>query len=415
MSLFRAESRAAREHAWLGRIVLARPVSFALLTAFALAIALAILAFLMWGEYTRKARLTGALVPAEGLVRVVAQQAGRVESVRVSEGQETREGEVMITVADGRAGSSREDVGSTIAARLGERGRSLEQQREFVRTAARTEQQSLHKRADGLRREMRRLDAEVEAQSGRATIARESLGRAAGLERRGFLSQAARDRENDQLLEQESRLEAVKRTRLALEREVAGLEHEAAGSVARAGAQVAAIDVQSAIVAQELFERELQHRAAILAPASGVVAAVLVERGQTVAAGATLATLIPAGTKLEAHLFSPSRSIGFVRAGQEVLVRYVAYPHQKFGSHRARIVAVARSPLSPGELGYVPADGSREPLYRIKAELAAQTIRAYERHEALQPGMQIEADVLLDRRRLIEWVFEPILSLAGRA
>jgi membrane fusion protein len=29
--------------------------------------------------------------------------------------------------------------------------------------------------------------------------------------------------------------------------------------------------------------------------------------------------------------------------------------------------------------------------------------------------MQVEADVLLDRRRLIEWVFEPLASLAGRA
>jgi membrane fusion protein len=29
--------------------------------------------------------------------------------------------------------------------------------------------------------------------------------------------------------------------------------------------------------------------------------------------------------------------------------------------------------------------------------------------------MQVEADVLLDRRRLIEWVFEPVFSLAGRA
>ena len=26
----------------------------------------------------------------------------------------------------------------------------------------------------------------------------------------------------------------------------------------------------------------------------------------------------------------------------------------------------------------------------------------------------VEADILLDRRRLIEWIFEPLLSLAGR-
>ena len=28
--------------------------------------------------------------------------------------------------------------------------------------------------------------------------------------------------------------------------------------------------------------------------------------------------------------------------------------------------------------------------------------------------MQVEADILLDRRRLIEWIFEPLISLSGR-
>jgi hypothetical protein len=27
----------------------------------------------------------------------------------------------------------------------------------------------------------------------------------------------------------------------------------------------------------------------------------------------------------------------------------------------------------------------------------------------------VDADILLDRRRLIEWVFEPLIGLAGRA
>ena len=57
----------------------------------------------------------------------------------------------------------------------------------------------------------------------------------------------------------------------------------------------------------------------------------------------------------------------------------------------------------------------REPLYRIKVALASQTVAAYGRAEPLQAGMEVQADVLLDRRRLIEWVFEPLLSLAGRA
>ena len=131
--------------------------------------------------------------------------------------------------------------------------------------------------------------------------------------------------------------------------------------------------------------------------------------------GTPLATLIPANATLEAHLYSPSRSIGFVHQGQDVLLRYLAYPHQKFGMHKASVVAVSKNPLLPSELGFTPSDGLREPVYRIRVALESQAVPAYGNLERLQAGMQVEADILLDRRLLIEWIFETLLSLAGRA
>ena len=43
-----------------------------------------------------------------------------------------------------------------------------------------------------------------------------------------------------------------------------------------------------------------------------------------------------------------------------------------------------------------------------------QAVQAYGQPQPLAAGMQLEADVLLDRRRLIEWIFEPLLSVTGR-
>ena len=33
---------------------------------------------------------------------------------------------------------------------------------------------------------------------------------------------------------------------------------------------------------------------------------------------------------------------------------------------------------------------------------------------ALRPGMLVNADILLERRTLLEWLFEPVLQLRGR-
>src|SRR5258708_27242519 len=106
--------------------------------------------------------------------------------------------------------------------------------------------------------------------------------------------------------------------------------------------------------------------------------------------------------------------MGLWHAGQYVLLRYLGYRHENFGMQRANVISVSRNPMSAAELGFTPADASREPLYRIKARLDSQAIAAYGRFEPLQPGMQVEADILLDRRRLIEWLFEPLLGLAAR-
>jgi len=413
-SLFRRESEQARSTRWLGKVVLIRPVSFAFMTAWALAFAIVLVAFFVFGEYTRKARVTGVLAPTEGVAKVLAPQGGVVEAVHAREGSRVRKDETMIVLGDGRAAAGKMELGAAVIERLGQRRRALLEQREYALAAMQSEQLSYLRRREGIAHEVSGIDGEIATQRARLRIAAQGVERSGRLEGIGFLSPAALDRERDAALEQQSRLEQLERARSSLLRDAASLESEAEGALARARAQVAAIDTQRAALEQERIERDSQFHAAIVAPASGTVATVLVEPGQMVVAGTPLVAIVPANATLEALLYAPSRSIGFVHEGEEVLLRYLAYPHQKFGLHRATVTAVSRNPMLPGELGFTPIDGTREPVYRIRAALDAQAILAYGHLEPLQPGMQVEADVMLDRRRLIEWIFEPLLGLAGR-
>jgi membrane fusion protein len=415
MALFREETEQERANAWLGRVLLTRPLSFTLLTWTAVGIVVVLSALFIAGEYTRKARVAGVLAPVNGIVKIVASQGGVVQSIDVREGGAVERDSPIVTIADPRNGNGGESAGAAVAARIAERRLALVSQRQHALDAMKAEQAAISHRRMAVERELALLEGEVATQGQRTLLARNALERSLGLELTGFVSPAALDRERDAALEQVSRTDALRRARLGLNREAEAAELEARSAFARAQAQIAAIDLQLAGLEQERVERQLQYGATLAAPAPGVVATVLVEPGQAIMAGTTVATLMSAHARLEVHLFAPSKSIGFVRAGQHVLLRFLAYPHQKFGLQAARITAVARNPLPPSDLGYAPADGSREPLYRIKAELPEQTIPAYGKREPLQAGMQVEADIQLDRRRLIEWIFEPVLSLAGRA
>ena len=415
MGLFRAETEEARANAWLGRVLLTRPLSFTLLTLAALLVAAVLAALFIAGEYTRKARVAGVLAPQAGIVRIVAHQAGVVRSIRVTEGVAVERDAPLLSIADERGGPASHSAAAAVEARLLQRRDALMDERGHALDAMRAEQAALSRRRAGLELELVLLEAELATQGQRLVLAREALERSLGLETTGFVSPAAVDRERDASLEQVARVDALRRARLGIHREAEAAGLEARSAQARSQAQLSAIDLQIAGLEQERVERQLQFGATLAAPTAGTIATVLVEPGQAIMPGTTVATLIPSGARLEAHLFAPSRSIGFVRPGQQVMLRFLAYPHQKFGLHGARITAVARNPLPAAELGFAPPDNTREPLYRIKAELPAQAILAYGREEPLQAGMQVEADIHLDRRRLIEWIFEPLLGLAGRA
>jgi membrane fusion protein len=47
-------------------------------------------------------------------------------------------------------------------------------------------------------------------------------------------------------------------------------------------------------------------------------------------------------------------------------------------------------------------------------KLKQQSVFAYGKPVNLKPGMLLEASIILEHRRLYEWVLEPLFSIAGR-
>jgi membrane fusion protein len=139
---------------------------------------------------------------------------------------------------------------------------------------------------------------------------------------------------------------------------------------------------------------------------------IAINRGQSVAADATLATVLPKGSGMHVELLVPTRAIGFVRPGQEVVLRYEAFPYERFGQYHGVITDVSRSVWTQGErVGPLTA---KEPVYRIDVKLDRQNVSALGQDYALRAGMLVSADLLLERRTLLEWIFEPVLKLKDR-
>jgi membrane fusion protein len=120
---------------------------------------------------------------------------------------------------------------------------------------------------------------------------------------------------------------------------------------------------------------------------------------------------MPAST-LKAELLVPSRAIGFVRVGQPVSIRYDAFPYQNFGRYEGTITEISHNILTRSDVSSAPIT-LEEPVYRVTAALDRQDIRAYGKSLSLQAGMLLKGDVILDKRSLMRWVLDPLLSVKG--
>jgi len=414
-SLFRQEALDASRHKLMGSVSLYSPPYRWLMVGVVTAIALATAAFLAFGSYTKRERVSGQLLPSAGLLAATPPVSGTVAEIRVREGQAVQQGaELMVVSAEvaTRLGGTRERIGEQL--RLQRAGLEADQSgQEVLRLET---ERGLRTREGLLRDQLAQVELQHVHRSRQADLARRELDKLQSMREQGYASNTQVAQQEAALLEAQARLQDLARQRLELTQQRDAVRQQLRELPLTARNQRNDVARRLADVDQLLAENEARRAVILRAPQAGVVAALLAKPGQVVNAGQSVVSLLPQGAPLQAQLMVPSRAIGFVRPDARVVLRYEAYPFQKFGQQFGRVSEVSRTALSPQE---VAAQTGRpnvsEQHYRVLVTLDRQDVMAYGKPEPLRPGMALEADVLIDRRRLFEWVLEPLYALGRRA
>lgn len=416
MDLFRPEVMQHKGDHWLSELVAARPPGNRFLAGLFLAVVLVVLAYLCIGERTRRAPVSGYIVPEEGLIKVFSQQPGTVTAMHVKEGQFVRRGTVLARLSFERRtvdGALRHRIDDN----LKQRRRSMEVQRRSSDASFAQRTRLARQRIEQYRHDLETLDRSIRVHKERLLLVREMVDGESRLAADGYVGKADLMESRMRLMEQENRLRELERTRLALERELIGAQIELQALPMRAlEARSELIRAQDDI-AQQQIENEDRRENLLAAPADGTVTAIQKGTGKFAASGQPVLSLVPQGAHLTAHFYVTSDAIGFLRQGSEARLRFSAFPYQKYGSYKGRVVSVSKTAVPAEELPFpVAGDGAgeREMYYIVQIRPEQAFVTAYGQKLALQPGMRVDANVWVDRRRLIEWLFEPLYSLAGR-
>jgi HlyD family secretion protein len=166
---------------------------------------------------------------------------------------------------------------------------------------------------------------------------------------------------------------------------------------------------------QQEWEKQL-HRNELLelrAPQDGVIKDLATHtEGAVLQPGTVLMTIVPADEPLRAEVWVDNRDRGFVREGQTVRVKVAPFPFQKYGMVEGVVKTVSADATEAPQRNQA-ADGANPSTggafqFRSIVELKAQHLDSDGNQLKLMPGMQVDAEIELGQRTVIEYLLSPV-------
>jgi HlyD family secretion protein len=170
-------------------------------------------------------------------------------------------------------------------------------------------------------------------------------------------------------------------------------------------------------IAKQRRRRELLE---LRAPGAGVVKDLATHTAGTVTQpGTVLLTLVPLDEKLYAEVWLTNQDRGFVRPGQTARLKLAPFPFQKYGTIQGNVETVSAdaSDITPtGQQTRPPQTSAELPAsYKTMLSLESMTIDAEGHPQPLEAGMQVNAEIIIGRRTVLEYLLSPVKKVLHEA
>jgi len=397
----------------LGSARIVNSLSIGAMTLVLTAIVAALAAFIVYGQYARKESVEGFLEPDQGVIRVFPQRGGVISDIRVAAGQSVRRDDVLFKVADLQTLADGADADGELLQQFANDGTTLASARERQARRFTAQRSGLIAQRSTVVEQIAQIDELADVQIEQAALADQQLDALRQLHDRGMLATIEWLARRQQHLQLGETLRTTRQLRSRLNGEKITLEVQLRQLPIEHAERLADIDTRLSALERSVVQVRARRNFDVRSPVTGRIVSVQRKVGETAAPGDSALTIIPNDSTLVARLLIPTSAIGFVAPGQTVRIRFDAFPYQHFGVFAGVIREVARGVLFSGD-GYGPLQVTR-PGYPATVALTSQTVETSDASVPLRSGMLFSADIILERRSILEWVFEPLLAMRGRS
>jgi membrane fusion protein len=413
-SLFRQEALNAANRGNLGTVALYCPPYRWLVISIVVAITIVTVLFFIFGSYTKYESSTGELIPKNGMLVIPPPVSATVVDIPVKEGQHVEKGDVVMVLSSEvstQLGQTRQMIAENLAA---QRERLLQDLKTLSKLHV-VEMQGVTETITSLKLQQEQLKIQLAQRKKQVGLARLQLEKLQAMHKEGYASSRQLEEQESTLLDSQARQQEYQRQILDIAQKILQAQQQRDEKPLDDNKKRNDIERQLADNRQSLVENEARRSFELRAPKSGYIGMIMIKKGQMLNAGQSAISILPSDSELVARMMVNTKSIGFIQAGQRVVLRYKAFPYQKFGQQYGKVIEVSRTALSPQEVATLTGKNNvEEQQYRVLVALDKQTIKAYMQNESLKPGMALDADFIVDKRRLYEWVLEPIFALGHK-
>lgn len=413
-SLFRQEALDAANRGNLGVVALYCPPYRWLVISVVIFITAVTALFFIFGSYTKYESSTGELLPENGMLIIPPPVSATVVDIPVKEGQLVKKGDVLMVLSSEistQMGQTRQVIAENLA---GQRER-LQQDLETLAKLHDVEMKGLSDTIRSLKLQQEQLKLQLAHRRKQVALAKLQLDKLNAMHQEGYASNRQLEEQESALLDSQARYQEYQRQLLDTSQKIVQAEQQLDERPLDDEKKRNDIERQLADNRQSMAENEARQSFELRAPKGGYVGMIMIKNGQMLNAGQSAISILPSNSDLVARIMVNTQSIGFIQPGQRVVLRYKAFPYQKFGQQYGRVTEVSRTALSPQEVSTLTGKNNiQEQQYRVLVALDKQTISAYSQDEKLKPGMALDADFIVDKRHLYEWVLEPIFALGHK-
>ena len=185
-------------------------------------------------------------------------------------------------------------------------------------------------------------------------------------------------------------------------------------------------DVEQRLAKAEAALDHLTLRAPI---AGRVQSSIITNVGQVVTSGLEIMRIVPEHSGLEIQAYVRNSDIGFVSVGEAAVVKVESFPFTRYGAIKAHVTRVAQDAIPEPDADAIEGDPTRVSkaagfaggertqnlVFPVTLKPDANTIMVDGVAEPLTSGMAVTVELKTGARRMLEYVFSPLVEVASKA